>query len=458
MSKTKKIISVVLAAMMVMAIATVAIVTSSALEDGEMHVVAGAPELCGNGTTGYGWDPADTNNQMTFNADKGIYEKVYENVAVGTYEFKVTTGGAWDNGDFNLDGDARFGGANAVADVTVDGSTVIVGFDGTKALLEIVAPEVDPTDAPTEAPVVTDAPTEAPVVTEPATDAPVVTEPTEAPVVTEPATEDEPATDDEPVVTEPTEAPVVTEPATDAPVVTEPATDAPVVTEPATDAPVVTEPAAKNVIVMDGVEYEVKVGDVITYTSTLTTPDFIENIHGSTTFDASKLTLIDATAAERFPNINGVVTNVKDGVVYFNASEIATGYDFVGGKVLVTLQFEVTDASYSEITTVIEEMCKLGGDDFITGSEIVADGVAVAETLTVKTEEPTTPDTQPTTGAPIVTEPTTAEKTDATSTTDKPAEKPDAPITGASATIYVVLAVLALAAAAVVVLRKKVNG
>ena len=432
MSKTKKIISVVLAAMMVMAIATVAIVTSSALEDGEMHVVAGAPELCGNGTTGYGWDPADTNNQMTFNADKGIYEKVYENVAVGTYEFKVTTGGAWDNGDFNLDGDARFGGANAVADVTVDGSTVIVGFDGTKALLEIVDPEVDPTDAPTEAPVVTDAPTEAPVVTEPATDAPVVTEPTEAPVVTEPATEDEPATDDEPVVTEPTEA--------------------------TTAAPVVTEPAAKDVIVVDGVEYKVKAGDVITYTATLTTPDSIENIQGSTTFDASKLTLIDATAAVRFPNINGIVSNVKDGVVYFNASEIEKGYDFVGGKVLVTLQFEVTDASYSEITTVIEVMCKLGGDDFITGSEIVADGVAVAETLTVKTEEPTTPDTQPTTGAPIATEPTTAEKTDATSTTDKPAEKPDAPITGASATIYVVLAVLAIAAAAVVVLRKKVNG
>ena len=153
MSKTKKIISVVLAAVLVMAMATVAIVTSSALEDGAMLVVAGAPELCGNGTTGYGWDPADTNNQMTFNADKGIYEKVYENVAVGTYEFKVTTGGAWDNGDFNLDGDARFGGSNAIADVTVDGSTVIVGFDGEKALLDIVAPD---------GPVVTD-----PVVTEP---------------------------------------------------------------------------------------------------------------------------------------------------------------------------------------------------------------------------------------------------------------------------------------------------
>ena len=96
--------------------------------------------------------------------------------------------------------------------------------------------------------------------TEPSTTAPVVTEPsTTAPAVTEPATDDEPATTapavTDPVATEPSTTapavtdPVVTEPSTTAPVVTEPASDdepettAPVVTEPSTTAPAVTEPA-----------------------------------------------------------------------------------------------------------------------------------------------------------------------------------------------------------------------
>ncbi len=146
MSKTKKIISLLLTVVLVMTMATVAIVSSSALADGEFHVVAGAEGLCGSG-----WNPADTNNQMTWNADKGIYEKIYTNVAAGSYEFKVTTGGAWDNGDFNLEGDARYGGPNAVANVEVNGSTVIIGFDGSKALLEITAdPVVEPTTSVVE--------------------------------------------------------------------------------------------------------------------------------------------------------------------------------------------------------------------------------------------------------------------------------------------------------------------
>ena len=51
-------------------------------------VVAGVPGLCGDGSTGYGWDPTDLNNQLTDNGD-GTYSKVYYDVAVGEYEFKV---------------------------------------------------------------------------------------------------------------------------------------------------------------------------------------------------------------------------------------------------------------------------------------------------------------------------------------------------------------------------------
>ncbi|MDO5124711.1 MAG: LPXTG cell wall anchor domain-containing protein, partial [Eubacteriales bacterium] len=62
---------------------------------------------------------------------------------------------------------------------------------------------------------------------------------------------------------------------------------------------------------------------------------------------------------------------------------------------------------------------------------------------------------------PVETEPaetTAPDATDGTSVTDATNAPADAPSTGAAAYIYVVLAVLSMAACAVVVLRKKVNG
>jgi len=215
----------------------------------------------------------------------------------------------------------------------------------------------------------------------------------------------------------------------------------PAVTEPTT------EPAASGVTV-GGKTYDVAVGDEITYTVVLTTPASIENIQGSTSFDATVLELVDATNAERVPNIGGVVANVKDGVFYFNASEIATGFDFVGGKTLVTLKFKVLADAETTIATVIDEMCEIStGADLITGAEIVADGVTVTETLEVPV-------------APIVTDPVVTDpaNTDATSGTDVPEEKPtDVPETGATVIIAATVAVVVMAMAAVVVLRKKAN-
>ena len=59
--------------------------------------------IAGSGMFGAEWDPANTENQMTLNAD-GLYEKVYTNVAAGSYEFKVTDGSwsnSWGNGTAN---------------------------------------------------------------------------------------------------------------------------------------------------------------------------------------------------------------------------------------------------------------------------------------------------------------------------------------------------------------------
>ena len=55
----------------------------------ELYVVAGVDGLCGSA-----WNPGDMSNAMALNAD-GLYEKTYQNVPAGTYEFKVTNG-SWD--------------------------------------------------------------------------------------------------------------------------------------------------------------------------------------------------------------------------------------------------------------------------------------------------------------------------------------------------------------------------
>ena len=60
--------------------------------------------IAGSGMFGTEWDPSNTANKMTLNAD-GLYEKVYTNVAAGTYEFKVTDGtwvNCWPNGNYAL--------------------------------------------------------------------------------------------------------------------------------------------------------------------------------------------------------------------------------------------------------------------------------------------------------------------------------------------------------------------
>ncbi len=80
--------------------------TTKAIEV-KTEAVPDAPEatyiLAGSGMFGTDWDPSNTANKMSRNAD-GLYEKVYENVPAGTYEFKVTDGtwnNSWGNGTGN---------------------------------------------------------------------------------------------------------------------------------------------------------------------------------------------------------------------------------------------------------------------------------------------------------------------------------------------------------------------
>ena len=448
MSKTKKVISVVLAATLIMAMAAVAMVSASAattiyFEKPESWDAAHA--YIWDETTNNGWagvlmtDCGD--GLWSIEAEPGaniIFTNGKGGAGFQTADNVVPMDGsncAYLNGETATNGygevfDAigwKTVGANDDVTTTAAPTTTAAVVDTTAATVETTAATVETT------------------VAEPVETTAEVVETTAAVVETTVATEDEPVETTAAVV----ETTVATEP------------------EETTAAPVETTVAAEaDGIVVGGEEYTAKVGDTITYTATLKTPKAIENIQATTKYDATKLALVDATVAERFPNMTGVVANAAEGAIYFNASEISAGFDFTGGATLVTLQFEVLDASYSEITTTIEEMVEFFGIDYITGGEIVADGVAVTENLEVPAEdttptttvvEPTTTTTvEPTTTTAVVVEPT---QTDAKGTTGADSEdKPDVPPTGANVAIYAVLATLAMAAAAVVVLRKKVNG
>ena len=103
--------------------------------------VAGEAGLCG-----IAWAPDASANGMTDTDGDGIYTKTYENVAAGTYEFKVTDG-TWTN---SWGGDGPNGNYSLVLDAE---TTVEIRFDATTSTITVVlnGEEVEePTTEPTE--------------------------------------------------------------------------------------------------------------------------------------------------------------------------------------------------------------------------------------------------------------------------------------------------------------------
>ena len=134
----KKIATVVAAAAMVTAM------TTTAFADDVEYTVAGNAGLCG--------DEWNIDGEAMPKLEDGTYAQEFTNVAKGTYEFKVATKGDWNSPNYNLEGEANSAG-NASVTVDVDGSTVIVKFDGEKAIVEVKAPETTgttDTDADTD--------------------------------------------------------------------------------------------------------------------------------------------------------------------------------------------------------------------------------------------------------------------------------------------------------------------
>lgn len=119
----KRVITAVLAMAMVIGMMAM---TAFAADDKTYSV-------CGSINGDDGWNK-DTD--LVKQAD-GTYSVDITDVKKGSYEFKIRTNHAWDNGEYNLEGDASHGGANAKVDVAKDGSTVTVTFDGTKAAVTV---------------------------------------------------------------------------------------------------------------------------------------------------------------------------------------------------------------------------------------------------------------------------------------------------------------------------------
>ena len=235
-------------------------------------------------------------------------------------------------------------------------------------------------------------------------------------------------------------------------------------TEAPTEAPTVapTEPAVDdgfaifdfNVAELDN--SKVKVGDTFKCNLYMDAPDKIEDIQGYITYNAEYVKVLSATT----PNIYGAIINTGEaGTVYFNATEVNNGMDFATTPgTIIEVEFEVLEAANGQtIVTpqwVIEEMTQFNGESFFTNSEKVNDEVFVDMTWILPVYEEAT---QPTTLESEVkpergTEPA---ETNVTGGTDAPAEKPDVPTTGANIAVFATLAVVAMAAVAVVILRKK---
>ena len=95
------------------------------------YYVAGVGALCGSE-----WNCNDPANKMSLNAD-GLYEKTYQSVPAGTYEFKVTDG-TWDNSW------GKDGGSENYSFTTTTETNVTITFNAETKEINVVTVEVAP--------------------------------------------------------------------------------------------------------------------------------------------------------------------------------------------------------------------------------------------------------------------------------------------------------------------------
>ena len=93
---------------------------NSGTTDNGTYTVAGFATLCGSE-----WSTTDTYNDMTFNAETGLYEKLFTGVPAGYYECKVAADHAWAN---SWGGTAGEYGTNYAFEITEE-KNITITFD-----------------------------------------------------------------------------------------------------------------------------------------------------------------------------------------------------------------------------------------------------------------------------------------------------------------------------------------
>ena len=340
------------------------------------YFVAGQEGLCGSD-----WAVNDEANKMEEIAE-GVYSIIFENIAAGEYQFKVTNG-TWDI----CWGDAEGPEGNCLVTVEVE-SNVTITFDKET---ETITVDVDalvvepPVTEPSETdPVVTDPIVTDPVITEPSETDPVITEPSETdPVVTDPVVTDPVVTDPvvtDPVVTDPVVTdPVVTDPVVTDPVVTDPVVTDPVVTDPVVTDPVVTDPVVTDPVVTDPVVTDPVVTDPVVTDPVVTDPVVTDPVvTDPVVTDPAETEPVETKPAETEPAVlseyrivgsadflgnwdaaheAGRMTEIGDGLYEITFKNVAAGdYEFkvtmgsweknwgIGGQDGANFQFSVEDA------------------------------------------------------------------------------------------------------------------
>lgn len=111
---------------------------------------------------------------------------------------------------------------------------------------------------------------------------------------------------------------------------------------------------SKDVLTVNGTKCYV--GDNITIAVNLKTPVVLENFQGTTSYDNSYLKFVNAQA-----NTNGLV-NDHESVIYYNGSNISTGFDFTKNGTIYTATFKVLKKGSTKVTNDIEILTELNGD------------------------------------------------------------------------------------------------
>lgn len=91
-------------------------------------------------------------------------------------------------------------------------------------------------------------------------------------------------------------------------------------------------------------------GDTVTLVLNLKTPCVLENFQGETSYDGSYLKFVSAKV-----NVNGIINN-SGTCIYYNGSDIGSGFDFTKKGTLYTAAFQVKKAGSTTISNKFQVM------------------------------------------------------------------------------------------------------